>query len=335
MGLAGGGWIAPFQVEGWRLIPETDVVAVCDRDLSRAQALAARFNLPWAGQDAERMMDDCCLDILDIATTPESHKDITLAAVRRGLHVLCQKPAAPNLADAEEMIRQAAARGVVLYINEMLRFCPWFRKIRELLQAGLIGRPVYARFFCRAAGFLETGPERTMIYGFREYFKHQPRLIVMEQTIHYFDVLRYLFGEPGSVYAVTGRVSPFVRGEDLITTVMKYAGMTAVIEDSWSAHGSERSGLEIEGLEGALFLSHAKVLEHYSGSDGKVVRRWDFTGKSWPEWRPLVFADLFADFLRLVAGGGDRTGQARDNLKSLRLTLAAYESSESAVEVKL
>jgi predicted dehydrogenase len=335
IGLAGCGWIAPYQLDGWKLVPGVEVVAVCDRDLSRARALAEQSGIQWSGQDAVHMMEDCSLDIIDIATTPESHKDIALAALERGLHVVCQKPLSTGIRDAEEMIEYACGRGLVLYVNEMLRFCPWFRKIRELLYSGAIGRPVFARLFSRVAGFVEVGPERVMSFGFREYFKAQPRAIVLEETIHYLDVLRYLFGEPGSIYAVTENVSPALRGEDLATAVLKFPGLTAVIEDSWSAHGPARSGAEIEGREGAALLTHAKVLEYYSGRSGRLEKTWDFSQQPWPQQRPLVFAALFADFLNLVASGGDGVAQARDNLRTLRLTLAAYESAASGAEIGL
>jgi len=160
VGLAGCGWIAPYQLRGWNLVRGVEIVAVCDSDDARSRSLAALNNIPWAGVDAVRMMEECRLDVLDIATTPQSHKALTLAAIERGVHVLCQKPVALSLADAEEMIERAAQRGVVLYVNEMLRFCPWFRKTYELLRSGAIGKPIYARLSNRTAGLLETGPKR-------------------------------------------------------------------------------------------------------------------------------------------------------------------------------
>jgi predicted dehydrogenase len=335
IGLVGCGWISSFQIEGWSLIPNTEVVGVCDRDRFKAETLARRFGISWHGDDARLMMEACKIDIADIATTPESHLPLVLEAVNRGIHVLCQKPAAPKLAEAEEMIRAASTRDIVLYINEMLRFCPWFAKIRELLDAKLIGRPVYARFFNRTDGFLEVGPDHEIAYAHRGFLRRTPRVIVLEETIHYFDVLRYLFGDPRSIYAVTGHVSPALEGDDIVTAVMRYPSMIAVIEDSWSAHGPERSGLEIEGTDGAIFLSGLKVVEFYSGRSGRLEQTWNLGGKSWPEQRPHVFADLFRDFLRVIAAGADCVAQARDNLRTLRLTLAAYESAEESKEITL
>jgi len=76
-------------------------------------------------------------------------------------------------------------------------------------------------------------------------------------------------------------------------------------------------------------------MEFYSGLTGRVEQRWDFSGRTWPQQRPFVFAALFREFLQTLAAGGDHLSQARDNLKTLRLTLAAYESALNSVEVQL
>lgn len=334
VGLAGCGWIAPYQIQAWRLVTDTEVVGVCDIDLSRAHTLASAFRIGWAGQDAVRMMDECGLNVLDIATPPDSHNRLALEAMNRGLHVLCQKPAALTLNDAEEMIDHAVQRRVVLYINEMLRFCPWFRRTFELLRSNSIGRPVFARLFSRSAGFLEAGPTRKVPYGFRTVLRSSQRVILLEETIHYLDIMRYLFGEPESIYAVTQRVSPLLRGEDMVTIVLRYEGMTGVIEDSWSSHGPERSGMDIEGTLGGMFLSHSKILELYSAQKEAIAQRWDFSGLSWDEQRPRVFAALLEEYLKVIRSNEDLIAQARDNLNTLRLALLAYESAETRLEVK-
>jgi predicted dehydrogenase len=335
VGLAGCGWMAPFHLQGWRSLPDIELAGLCDREEARARELTSRFDVPWAGGDAIRMMDECRLDVLDVAATPEAHKELTLAALDRGIHVVCQKPLAPALADAREMVRRAEQRGRALYVNEMLRFCPWYVRVKALLEAGAIGRLGFARIFCRTAAMMEVGPDRLVQYGFRHFLKSQERLIVIEETIHYLDVARYLFGDPLSLYAATGRLSPAVKGEDSVAIMLQYGDLTVLVDNSWSAHGPPRSGLEIEGDSGALLLSHGKVLELHSGRTGSLESRWDFDGRPWDELRADLFAALFRDFLGVIRKGQDLTAQARDNLKTLRLVLAAYESAAGGVAVAL
>jgi predicted dehydrogenase len=321
-------------VEGWRLIPNAEVVAACDRDREKAAVLAHRFGIGWYGDDPHQMLDAVDLHIVDIATPPDSHKALAFAAMDRGLHVLCQKPAALTIADARAMIEMAQSRAVVLYINEMLRFCGWFVKARELIEQGAIGTPTYARLSCRSASFLEVGPERTMSYGFRDFVRETSRGIILEETIHYFDVARYLLGEPRSIWAAVQHVSRALGGEDTVIAILRYPDRMAVIEDSWAAHGPGRLAMEIEGTEGAILMSISKVLELHCGRTGGVERSWDFGGTSWAEQRPQVFAALFRDFLSML-DSADRTTQALDNLRTLRLTLMAYDSAERHAELEL
>lgn len=328
VGLIGCGWISPFQAEAWRRVEGAELVAVCDRDGTRSRSLADRFGIAWSGDDALRMLTECPLDLVDIATTPDSHKSLTLAALKRGCHVVCQKPAAPSLEDAQVMIEAAEGLGRVLYINEMIRYCPWYRQAGEVLAAGRLGRVAFARIYNRIPGFLPQGPEGRVEYGFRDFLKSEERVIMLEETIHYLDVARYLFGEPSCIYCVTERLSPLVRGEDIANLVLRYDGLTVLIEDSWSACGPPRSGMEMEGSAGSLFLSGG-ALELFSGARGGVEERWDYSGKSWPQRRPEVFAALYRELLGVIAGRGNGTAQARDNLRTLALTLAAYESAAS------
>jgi D-apiose dehydrogenase len=335
IGLVGCGWIAAFQVEGWRLIPNVEVVAACDSDREKAEALARRFGIGWFGDDPHQMLDAVDLHIVDIATPPDTHKALAFAAMDRGLHVLCQKPAALTIADARTMIEMAQNRGVALYINEMLRFCGWFIKARELIEQDAIGTPTYARLSCRSASFLEVGPQRWMSYGFRDFVRKTSRGIILEETIHYFDVARYLLGEPRSIWAAVQRVSAALGGEDTVIAILRYPDRISVIENSWAAHGPERLTMEIEGTEGAILMSTAKVLELHCGRTGRLKQSWDFGGTSWAEQRPHVFAALFGDFLSMLDSCTDRTAQALDNLRSLRLTLMAYDSAERHAELEL
>jgi predicted dehydrogenase len=333
--VAGCGWIAPFQLEGWRRIEGVTVAGVCDHEPERARRLAEQYGVRWAGADAAEMLEACRPDIIDVATTPASHFAIVREAAARGVHILCQKPTALTLEEAGAMIAAAERAGVAIYINEMLRFCPWFRKAREVVAAGRIGRPVYARLHSRMAGFLEVGPERAVAYGFRSFLRDSGRVLMLEETIHYLDVARFLLGEPSSLYAAATRASRLIRGEDIATLVLRFGDAVVAIDDSWSSHGPARSGLEIEGEEGALLLTHDKRLELHSGRTGAVEESWDYSQRSWPEWRPLVFEALFRDFLDAVAARPPSAAQAHDNLRTLRLALAAYESSSQNRVIEL
>src|SRR5262245_52638435 len=109
--LSGTGSIAPYHLTAWARTPGVEIVALCNRTVDKAHALARRFNIDPSrvyGELEVMLEREARLDFVDIATAPDLHRSQTEAAAQRGLHVLCQKPFAPSLEDAEAM--QAACK---------------------------------------------------------------------------------------------------------------------------------------------------------------------------------------------------------------------------------
>jgi predicted dehydrogenase len=100
------------------------------------------------------MLDSEELDILDICTPPSMHQAHIAAAVERGLHIMCQKPLAPSLAEAHAIA--AKLTSVRFMVHENFRFRPWYREIAKQLSSGIIGEPFYCRSDGRMAGTVLT-----------------------------------------------------------------------------------------------------------------------------------------------------------------------------------
>src|SRR5207249_3806267 len=98
-GIVGCGFFAQFHIEGWRRMPDVELAAAADPDLARARKAA-----PHAYATAEAMLDGERLDFVDIATRPDSHAALVRLAASRKVPVICQKPMAPNWADAVGMV---------------------------------------------------------------------------------------------------------------------------------------------------------------------------------------------------------------------------------------
>jgi predicted dehydrogenase len=216
--LIGAGNVKPFHLQAWERIPQASIVAIADPDLDKARTRAREF-----GIDPGRVFTSLSdllqakegLDFLDIATPP---------------HVLCQKPFALRLAEARAMIKACQRAGVVLGINENWRWRPWYRAIRSMISQGKIGRPIYARFFAHSSAWLPTRvrPPNHRLHGMKQ-------VIFLEWGIHLVDVLRFLFGEPDSVYARMAGLSPELIGEDRAVVMLAFGELTALIDISWSS----------------------------------------------------------------------------------------------------
>lgn len=145
----GAGYFSHVQMQAWRQIPGARLAAVCDPDGDKAKSLAEEFGVPCWYDSPEAMLDGETADFVDIVTRPESHEALVAMAASRGLHVLCQKPVAPNMAAALRMVETCEKSGVRFMVNENFRWQPWFREIKRLLDVGAVGAPYLAAHVVR------------------------------------------------------------------------------------------------------------------------------------------------------------------------------------------
>src|SRR5258708_7095954 len=136
-------WAASMYLPALKNDPRAEIVAVCGRDPDRAQAFAARWNVPHFYTDYRSLLDAGGLDALIVASANDSHHPITMAALDAGLHVLCEKPLALNAIQAREMADKAKSAGLQNMVPFTYRYMPTNRYIKQLIDEGYIGRPYH------------------------------------------------------------------------------------------------------------------------------------------------------------------------------------------------
>ena len=206
------------------------------------------------------MLDAEQLDCVDIATHDVTHTGLVSLAAGRGLHVLCQKPLAPTLAEARAMVELTARAGVRFMVMEMWRHLKPVRDMKRYLDQGIIG-PVYAlRLLAPPRVLRRTRP----IDDQQPYLADLPKLMVYDTYIHHIDGIRYLLGDVTSVYARMSRTNPAIVGEDRLFLMMGHAsGATSSIDASWVVPVERPTKLHlgdflIEGVDGALHLDSVR-----------------------------------------------------------------------------
>lgn len=346
--LLGAGSISIHHLRAWRLIPNLQIVAIANRTRERALALGRQFGVEpdHIYSDYLELLDNEDLDFVDIATAPAIHREQTLAAAQRGLHVLCQKPFATSLTEAEEMIAACDAGGVRCIVHENWRWRRWFREIKTMLDAGVIGRPRYARLQARSAAAL---PRRDgslpALLAQQPYTTTMPQFILLEWGLHLIDVLRFLFGEMRSVYARMSRVSPLVQGEDMAVVIIEFAGgLTALLDISWGTYSAGQVAVirgsvdpfVVEGDRGVIELASRQgddtmTIVTADGAETRPVRPGITRAEAYQE----SYFNTFAAFVQALRSGEPAENEARDNLKCLQATFAAYESAERNAVVVL
>jgi D-apiose dehydrogenase len=338
--MAGTGYVSPYHLKGWQHHQNLEIVALCAIDQAQAEARARQFGISKVYARFEEMLDTEKPDVVDICTPAAVHPLQVKAAAARGIHVLCQKPLADCLESARELARITESAGVRLMIHENFRFRIWYRELKRRLDSGIIGRPYYCRSDARIGGTLPTAfsPDRPWILKRHSHYAEVDKYLILESMIHQLDVCRFLFGDARQIYARARRISPFIKGEDLASLMVDFDGLHAVVERNYAARGHSPPPIVtekviVEGEKGSIFLepNGSMRVEVDMPGDRKTIV---------PEY-PVqdAYADSFAATIRhfvecLRSGKPFETGP-EDNLKTLSLTFAAYESIKTGKAIPL
>lgn len=331
--LFGTGFWSPFQLAAWRELPGVECVALYNRTRHKAEALAAEFGIPAVYDDAASLMAEERPDFVDIITDPGTHRQFVEMALARGLPVICQKPMAPTLADARAMVAAGRQAGVPLLIHENWRWQSPMRALKAVLESGAIGCPFRARI-----DFVTSFP----------VFENQPFLTELEQFIltdigtHVLDCARFLFGEAQRLHATTRRVNQQIRGEDVATVMTTHGDCTVVTNMSYASRTEHEkfpeTFLMVEGTEGSAEISRGCMLS-VTTRTGTVRREVPPPFYHWADPAyALVHAgmvDCQRNLLERLRGNGTAETTAADNLRTLDLVFAAYDSAAHGQTVML
>ena len=216
----GAGYFSQFHLQGWRSIPEVELVGWCDKDVTRVKGMPAYASL-------DEMLEKARPDLVDIVTPPETHLELVRAVAGRGLPAICQKPLAPTYEEALEVVEAAGQRGILLVVHENFRWQPWYREARRFMEENRLGKPHSVAFRLRPGD--GQGPRAYL--DRQPYFQTMPRLLVHETAIHWIDTFRFLMGEVKAVYASLRKMNPAIAGEDAGYIVFDFAsGATGLFD---------------------------------------------------------------------------------------------------------
>lgn len=318
--LAGAGMISYYHLVAWsRARPRAEVVAVCDPDLSRARKRAEEFGIARAYDRADTMLSTEEVDALDVASPRETHAAWVEAAAARGIDVLCQKPLAPTLAEAERLVRRVGGR-VRLMVHENWRFRPWYRELQRWLAAGEIGEILGGFMAEFSSGLLPDENGRRPALVRQPFMQHEERLMIAETMIHHLDVLRWLAGPLRVVAARAARTLDDVKGETTATILLETAsGAPIVAAVTMAAPGFPSRGrdrLELIGREASAVLS-ATDLRLLGPAPRHAAYDFD-TGYQ------ASFDGVISHFVDGLTAGAPFETDAADNLETLRLVEHAY-----------
>jgi len=193
VGLIGCGAFGKFCLDVYSKMNEIQLVAVSDIDEKRAKATAKLFGIQGS-TDSEPSIADENIDLIHIATPPHLHYSIAIQALKRGKHVICEKPLALSIAQANEMISLAWENNVIIPVNFVLRYVPIVEIVKLIIESGILGQPLHASFENFAAD--ENLPKDHWFWN-----KEKSGGIFVEHGVHFFDLYKYWFADGETLFA--------------------------------------------------------------------------------------------------------------------------------------
>lgn len=314
----------------WARAPHAAVVAIANRTEARAAERAAEFEIPATYANAADMLARESLDAVDIVTNRDTHVELVRLAADHGLDVMCQKPLAPNLAQAESLVADVGSR-VRLMVHENRRFAPHFRQLRAWLDEGRIGTPRQCVMTTYRSSMLPGPDGRRPSVERASYFATEPRLTIGEALIHQLDVLRYLLGPMRVVAARTLHTEPDIPGETVASILLETdpGGAPVVLAGNYVAagHGGSRKGsaavgaqttdrFDLAGSRSSVVVTD-QALEMIGASSERVA-------VDYPASYQHCFDAAVAHFADRLRDGRPFETSAEDNLETLRLVEDAY-----------
>jgi predicted dehydrogenase len=329
VGVIGAGWPGERHAEGYLASGLAQVVAVSDLEAARRAGFAASYAVPTTYADYNDLLADPSIEAVSIALPNFLHAPATIAALEAGKHVLCEKPPAVTLAEAQAMAATADRQGLVLAFAHQRRFNPSTEALRKQLAAGALGEVYHSRaVWTRTWGVPQ---------GVGGWFIDPARAgggALIDIGIHVMDLAWFLMGCPvpatvsGQVY---NKFPELTKTDDSAFALIRFAdGRSLQVESSWVlAQEDDHMGVHLYGTGGGAHVDDYS-LDLYTVSGQSRVR----TSLSVKGGLPAFTAQA-ANFARAVRGEEPPRTPASHGVQVMTLLEAIYRSGKEGREVVL
>lgn len=337
IGLVGAGRFGRLILSILHDLADVQLVAVCNRTVSKAEKVAQDFGIPHVFSDYQEMLDQVPMDACFVTTDEATHTAITLAALNKGCHVFVEKPLATTLADGIRMRDKSREKKLQLHVGYILRFTPDNAYLKAEIERGAFGRigSIRVKRNCSRQWFHDFGKRINLVY---------------ETGCHDIDLVVYLTGQKGKKVYATARHMLGYDNPDLIMAMIELEDNTVCfLETSWLAPDCAPANLagplELAGvIDSELEIvaekqtARARILDSslQIWSD-KLVRVPDLS--LWPEVHGRVAGALQAEvahFVDCVRDNKESTVQSADQaVEVMRIADAIALSMKEGREIKI
>lgn len=318
------------HLKGYAAHPEVTLVAAADVERARLEEAKSLFKVKNVHLDYDEMFESEELDLVSVCTPNYLHADCVVKAAQHGCHILCEKPMALTIEEAERMIAAVRENDVRMMLGFTHRFMSGNQKAKKLLDEGAIGRPFMLR-----VRFAHEGPEPD--WAMSDWFYHPQKSgggACLDMGVHAFDLSNYYFGQVKSVQANIKTLVKDIQVEDNAVLLFEFvSGALGYVEIGWTSKPGF-SGCEIYGTKGTLLVDYRRGLQLIRGKSSAAeaakagesdMLDVDVTAGGWD-----VEVEHFVECIR---GKKPFLAGPAEGLSALRIALAGYESSRTGRKV--
>ncbi len=328
VGIIGAGGIAGAKhLPGHRKVKGVSVLAVCDIDEQHAKNFAKKHEIKYVFTDYNDLVAMPELDAVSVCTPNNFHAGPTIAALKAGMHVICEKPIAGNAKDGQAMVDAQKESGKVLQIGLQSRFRTESRTLRKLCEDGFFGDIYYAR----AMAMRRRGVPAAPTFIQKSISGGGP---LIDIGVHILDVLLWMIGSPqpievfGSVAQKFGHrrnvINPWGKWnpakfdvEDFAMGVIRFeGGLTVTLETAWASHIEKTGTTFFMGNQAGATYNPARI---YTDKDDEMI-----------DYEPEILTGLpgeFESFHKAIREGLPSPVPAEEVLTVAKIFDALYESA--------
>ena len=353
----GAGMIAnAAHIPAWKALKQdVEVIGVADPRQEAARETGQRYEVPAVYNDPQKMLDDLQPDIVSVCTPNVYHKEWTVAALKGGAHVFCEKPIAVTYRQALEMYQTADQAKRSLYVSQTMRFLNAFSAAKEIAAAGRLGETYYAE----ANAIRRRG---VPAWGFFHMKEHNAGGPILDLGVHVLDSMLWIMGNPKVVAVSCMTYTKFGnRDEGLVTSLADSGAPVGVftprqydyhefdVEDfasgflrlenkatvgfktSWAVNMSENFSIIVAGTEGSVQLPPLKLLNNLGRYQAEI------TPKVLPD-RQVPFPGHYVateNFIQSLRGEAEMIVRREEVLNVIRAIEGLYISAEQGREIVL
>ena len=338
VGLIGSQFISTIHAEALKTVGDAELFAVASPSENHARDFARAHSIEHHGTDYRRMLEMDEIDMVVLGLPNDLHCQATVDAAAAGKHVVCEKPLAMNLGQADRMIEACRAAGVKLMYAEELCFAPKYVRLKKLLDDGALGRPTLVK-----QAEKHDGPHAPHFWD----VNRSGGGVTMDMGCHAVEFFRWMLGKP-KIESVWAQMSTQVHadktdGDDNSLVVLEFdGGCIGLAEESWTKLGGMDDRAELYGSQGVAYadllrgnsiVTYSSAGYDYAVEKSGTTAGWSFT--IYEEIWNYGFPQEFAHFVDCVKNDRQPLETGEDGRAVLEAIFAAYQSAGTGRKVAL